>query len=65
MMRDLCPKKIIEVGSGYSSCISLDTNELFFDNSIDLTFIEPYPELLLSLLKEGDLDRVKLLKCPL
>ncbi len=61
MIRYLQPKKIIEVGSGKSSCVTLDTNELFFDNSISCTFIEPYPKKLLSLLKKGDLDRIELL----
>lgn len=54
MIRLLQPKRIIEVGSGYSSCVTLDTNELFFGDSISITFIEPYPELLRSLLKESD-----------
>ena len=57
MIRHLQPKKIIEVGSGYSSCIILDTNELFFGDSISCTFIEPYPQLLLSLIK--DTDKIK------
>jgi hypothetical protein len=39
----------------------LDTNERFFNDSIDLTFIEPYPELFLSLLKQKDLKKIKLL----
>ena len=39
MIRHLQPQKIIEVGSGFSSCLILDTNERFFDNSIDCTFI--------------------------
>jgi predicted O-methyltransferase YrrM len=54
MIRHFKPKRIIEVGSGYSSAIMLDTNELFFNNEINLTFIEPYPERLYSLLKESD-----------
>ncbi|MBR8827674.1 MAG: class I SAM-dependent methyltransferase [Gomphosphaeria aponina SAG 52.96 = DSM 107014] len=54
MMRYLKPKRIIEVGSGYSSSVTLDTNQLFFDNKIELTFIEPYPERLLSLVQKGD-----------
>ena len=41
MMRHLRPRRIIEVGAGYSSGAILDTNELFFDNSIECTFIEP------------------------
>lgn len=54
MMRLLQPNRIIEVGSGFSSCMMLDTNELHFDQEIEMTFIEPYPDLLLSLIKEKD-----------
>jgi hypothetical protein len=54
MIRYLNPKKIIEVGSGYSSCVILDTNELFFNKSILCTFIDPFPQLLLSLIKDTD-----------
>lgn len=57
MIRRLKPKKIIEVGSGYSSCCMLDTNELFFNNNIDMNFIEPYPKLLKSLMRKDDLQR--------
>jgi predicted O-methyltransferase YrrM len=46
MIRVAKPKRIIEIGSGFSSCVTLDTNRLFFDNSIKCTFIEPYPSLL-------------------
>lgn len=61
MIRTVRPKRIIEVGSGYSSCVMLDTNELFFDNSIKLTFIEPYPQLLESLIKEDDKPRIEII----
>ncbi len=43
------PKKIIEVGSGFSTCVSIDVNEIFFDNKIKLTSIDPYPDLLLNI----------------
>lgn len=56
MIRTLMPKKIIEVGSGFSSCMTLDTNEICFENTIATTFIEPFPALLHSLLKETDKD---------
>ena len=62
MMRHIRPKKIVEVGSGYSSCAILDTNELFFDNEISCTFIDPYPQLLLSLINDSDKDRVKIIQ---
>jgi predicted O-methyltransferase YrrM len=44
LIRSKKPKRIIEIGSGYSSALMLDTNEKFFSNNIELTFIEPYPE---------------------
>ena len=58
MIRYLKPQKIIEVGSGYSSCVILDTNEIYCDNNIECTFIEPYPQLLESLITEQDKKRV-------
>lgn len=61
IMRQAKPQRFVEVGSGYSSCMALDTNELYFGNSIQFTFIEPYPELLHSLLKDSDRDRVDIL----
>jgi predicted O-methyltransferase YrrM len=56
MIRHFKPKRIIEIGSGFSSALMLDTNELFFDNQIELTFIEPYPIRLYSLMKQSDKD---------
>jgi len=53
MLRYLKPKRYIEIGSGFSSALSLDTDELFLDSSVEFTFIEPYPERLKSLLR-GD-----------
>jgi predicted O-methyltransferase YrrM len=61
LIRHLQPRRIIEVGSGFSSCMMLDTNELHFDNAIQTTFIEPYPELLLSLVKEQDKERINVI----
>ncbi len=60
MIRHARPNNIIEVGSGYSSCVSLDTNELYFSNSINLQFIEPYPETLRSLIKNTDYPLIKI-----
>ena len=61
MLRRLRPRRVIEVGSGHSSCVMLDTNALFLGNSAELVFVEPYPELLHSLLQPGDADRVRIL----
>jgi Methyltransferase domain len=65
MLRHLRPKKLIEVGSGFSSAVSLDTNDQFLNGSIDFTFIEPYPERLLALLTEKDRAKIALIKKPL
>lgn len=48
------PKKIIEIGSGFSSAAMLDVNEKYYNNSIDITFIEPYPDNLKKIAKPGD-----------
>ncbi|MCG8385636.1 MAG: class I SAM-dependent methyltransferase [Cytophagales bacterium] len=62
MIRKSTPKRIIEVGSGFSSAVMLDTNNLFFQNKIQCTFIEPYPDLLNSLLFED--EKIDLIEKP-
>jgi predicted O-methyltransferase YrrM len=62
MIRNYKPKQIIEIGSGYSSAVMLDTNERFFNNSINLTFIEPYTERLKSLLNENDYENTTIIE---
>ena len=47
MLGHLRPKRIIEVGSGYSTAVALD-------GGYPVTCIEPYPERLQSLTAEGD-----------
>ncbi|NEQ46754.1 MAG: class I SAM-dependent methyltransferase [Leptolyngbya sp. SIOISBB] len=61
MIRYLSPQRLIEIGSGYSSCVTLDTNDLFCNGEIQTTFIEPYPQLLESLLTPSDQDTVKII----
>lgn len=58
MLRHLRPRRAIEIGSGFTSAMFLDTNERWLDNRVHLTFIEPYPDLLYSLLMEGDREKV-------
>jgi hypothetical protein len=65
MLRHLSPRRVIEVGSGYSSCFALDTNERFLGGQAAITFVEPYPDMLLTLLDPSDPARANLLKCKL
>jgi len=61
MLRLTMPGRLIEIGSGYSSAMTLDTVERFLDGKTELTFIEPYPELLESLLRPSDRDHVTII----
>jgi predicted O-methyltransferase YrrM len=61
-LRKYTPKRIVEIGSGYSSAVILDTIDAFFTQRPDLTFVEPYPERLLGLLRDQDRQQVKLLQ---
>lgn len=54
MIRHVKPKRIIEIGCGFSSFVMLDTNERFFDNQIRLTLIDPEPNQLYERFKEND-----------
>jgi hypothetical protein len=64
ILRHFKPRRLIEVGSGYTSALTLDTNEHFLENRLACTFIEPYPELLLSLLTEDDKRRCRIVPTP-
>lgn len=54
MLQLLKPKRVIEVGSGFSSSIMLDVNEHYRNGEMELCFIEPFPEVLKALCKPSD-----------
>ena len=54
VIRKIKPRQIVEVGSGASSAVMLDTNDLFCNSSVQFTFIEPYPERLFGFLNDQD-----------
>jgi hypothetical protein len=62
-LRHFRPRRIIEIGSGYSSCAILDCVDLYLGKGTACTFVEPYPELLLGLLTEEDRTRVRVVSC--
>lgn len=59
LIRTFNPARIVEVGSGYSSAVALDTADRW-QLPMQFTFIEPYPERLLGLLSDDDRERVTL-----
>jgi len=62
MIRRFRPRRIVEIGSGFSSAVMLDTNERFMDRSMRLTFIEPESIRLRKLLKPEDHDSVAIVE---
>ena len=63
LLCSLRPKRYVEVGSGWSSALVLDTRDRVLDG-LDATFIEPYPERLNSLLQVGDSAGTTILESP-
>ncbi len=59
------PSRIVEVGSGHSSCLILDTVDRFVTRPVECTFIEPHPERLKQLLRPDDEKHVRLIERPL
>jgi predicted O-methyltransferase YrrM len=48
MLRHLRPRRVIEVGSGFSSLLTADVNQRFLQGTTHFTCIEPYPRAFLS-----------------
>jgi hypothetical protein len=65
MLRALRPARYVEIGSGWSSALALDVNDLYLDRSMKFTFIEPNPSRLHSLMRPEDESRVRLIEAPL
>jgi hypothetical protein len=54
LMLELRPRRVIEVGSGFSSAAMLDISDAAFDGASAFTFIDPDPSRLRSLLTDRD-----------
>lgn len=61
MIRASRPCRLVEAGSGYSSACALDTIDHFLDGEVEVTFIEPYPQLLQDLVGAERLARCTVL----
>jgi predicted O-methyltransferase YrrM len=64
MLRHLKPRRVIEVGSGFSSAAMLDTAERWLPET-SFTFIDPDTSTLDALLRPGDRERVKIIRAKL
>ena len=61
-LRHTRPSAIIEVGSGFSSAVILDTVDRFFPSTPEITFIEPEPSRLNLILRDTDRKAVRIVK---
>jgi predicted O-methyltransferase YrrM len=64
-LRHFKPRQIIEIGSGFSSALMLDTDDLFFQSATQFTFVEPNPQRLRALLRQRDQARCRIYEQPL
>lgn len=63
VMNSVKPKQIIEIGSGFSSSLMLDIKEAGIPD-IKLTFVDPNPDRLYTILKKEDYSSVKIITKP-
>jgi hypothetical protein len=63
MLRHLRPGRVVEVGSGYSSALILDTVERWLPGTA-VAFVEPHPELVEGLMRADDARRVTIHRRP-
>ena len=64
MLAECRPRRIIEVGSGFSTACMLDSAEHLGLDELELTCIEPNAGRLRSLLRDGDMERITLVEQP-
>lgn len=65
MLGVLRPKRVIEIGAGFSSLLLLESLEQHGLKDTQVTLIDPYPEKLLELISERKLQRIHLIKKPI
>jgi len=64
MINEYKPKRMVEIGSGFSSACTLDSADHAGLTDFRLTCIEPYPDRLRSILRPEDWERVTLIESP-
>ncbi len=65
MIRQFNIRRVIEIGSGFSSAVMVDTLERFGSRDFTITFIEPHAERLRGLVNVDADPRIQLIEMPL
>lgn len=60
ILRSRKPRRVVEVGSGYSTLLMMDVNERFLGNAASITSVEPFPRPFLETAAAN--GRIKLIK---
>lgn len=64
MLRHLAPRRYVEIGSGHSTLLALDVNDIYLDGEMSLTAVDPHPETLYELLGDERPSQLRLLTSP-
>jgi predicted O-methyltransferase YrrM len=64
VLRHFKPKRVTEIGAGFSSAEMLDARDHFLAQELELTIIEPHPDRLYALLSEKDRASCKIQVAP-
>jgi hypothetical protein len=62
MLLHFKPKRVVEVGSGFTSALALDVRDRFSRPTSEFTFIEPFPDRLKALLRGDDGSRENIIQ---
>lgn len=64
VLRHARPRRVIEVGTGWSTCVMLDVDDLFLGGALEITSIDPDPSRLRARMRAGDERRVRIVEQP-
>lgn len=65
ILRHVKPIRIVEVGSGYTTALLLDTADRYLNKPLECVSVEPFPDTLQHLLWREDWNRIQLRRLPL
>jgi hypothetical protein len=62
MLRLFRPRRVVEIGSGFTSALMLDVNDRFLGGHTQLTCVDPYPDRLDLLLSRDDKRQIRIIR---
>jgi hypothetical protein len=62
MLRLFRPRRVVEIGSGFTSALMLDVNDRFLGGHTQLTFVDPNPDRLDLVLSRDDRKQVRVIR---